>query len=193
MKKILIVFSIALMAYSCSTADKTESKSEKKVDAPANTELAEGSSEIIEAEAMELDTTPRVVGIGGIFFKSAKGDSINTWYSDNLGMSMTPYGSIFESRNANRPEEVNYLSWGTFPESTTYFAPSESDFMINYRVQNMDGLVRNLRANGVIIVDSIVTYDYGKFVHIMDLDGNKIELWEPIDHVLSEMGGPTNK
>ena len=65
--------------------------------------------------------------------------------------------------------------------------------MINYRVQNIDGLVEKLKANGVTVVDEITAYEYGKFVHIMDLDGNKIELWEPIDTVFTAMGGPTTK
>ena len=65
--------------------------------------------------------------------------------------------------------------------------------MINYRVQNIEGLVKKLKQNGVTVLDSIESYDYGKFVHIMDNEGNKIELWEPIDHVFTEMGGKTVK
>ena len=65
--------------------------------------------------------------------------------------------------------------------------------MINYRVQNIEELVTKLKDNGVIVVDSIETFDYGKFVHIMDAEGNKIELWEPIDHVFTTMGGKTTK
>lgn len=65
--------------------------------------------------------------------------------------------------------------------------------MINYRVQNLEGLVKNLKQNGVIILDKIESYDYGKFIHIMDNEGNKIELWEPVDSVFTEMGGKTVK
>lgn len=65
--------------------------------------------------------------------------------------------------------------------------------MINYRVQNIEGLVEKLRNNGVTILDDIETFDYGKFVHIMDEEGNKIELWEPVDAVFTEMGGKTIK
>ena len=78
-------------------------------------------------------------------------------------------------------------------EKTRYFDPSEKQFMINYRVQNMEGLVRKLRNNGVTIVDSIAVYDYGKFIHIMDPDGNKIELWEPVDSVFTKKGWATTK
>ena len=67
------------------------------------------------------------------------------------------------------------------PLTTKYFDPSPKDFMINYRVENLEALVEQLKNEGVTIVDNIESYDYGKFVHIVDLEGNKIELWEPID------------
>lgn len=139
------------------------------------------------------DMTPKVTGIGGIFFRSKNPQEIREWYGQHLGLAINPYGSSFESRNANRPEEINYLQWSPFDENTEYFNPSEKEFMINYRVQNIEGLVKQLRENGITIVDEIETFDYGKFVHIMDPEGNKIELWEPIDSVFTEMGGPTTK
>ncbi len=139
------------------------------------------------------DTVPKVTGIGGIFFKSSNPQKMKNWYKDNLGLAVDEYGSPFEFRNANRPNEVNYLNWDIFEDSTSYFDPSKKEFIINYRVQNIEGLVRNLRTNGVTIVDEIATYDYGKFVHIMDADGNKIELWEPVDSVLTKMGRQTTK
>ena len=127
------------------------------------------------------DSTPKVTGIGGIFFRAKKSKEIMKWYGDNLGLALDGYGSAFEFRNAHRPDEINYLRWSPFDEKTDYFDPSEKDFMINYRVQNIEALVDNLEANGVKILDDIVSYDYGKFVHIMDPEGNKIELWEPVD------------
>lgn len=139
------------------------------------------------------DQTPKVTGIGGIFFKAKDPENTKKWYGDNLGLAITQYGSPFEFRNANRPDEINYLNWSTFPEATEYFKPSKKEFMINYRVQNIDGLVKKLKDNGVTIVDEIEEYEYGKFVHIMDPEGNKIELWEPIDSVFTKMGGPTTK
>ena len=139
------------------------------------------------------DDKPKVTGIGGIFFKCKDPDSTKAWYGEHLGLATTPYGSSFEFRNAHRPDEINYLQWSTFAEDTEYFAPSERDFMINYRVQHIEALVENLKAKGVTVVDEIETYDYGKFVHILDPEGNKIELWEPKDHVFTEMGGPTTK
>lgn len=139
------------------------------------------------------DTTPKVTGIGGIFFFSDNPNDTKEWYAKNLGLEVNEWGSSFEFRNANRPEEINYLQWSPFKKGSEYFLPSKKEFMINYRVQNIEGLVRKLQANGVTIVDKIESFEYGKFVHIMDAEGNKIELWEPIDSVFTTMGGKTTK
>jgi len=139
------------------------------------------------------DTTPKVTGIGGIFFSSENPKETREWYNKNLGLAINDYGSTFEVRNADRPDEINYLQWSPFENGSDYFAPSKKDFMINYRVQNIEGLVRTLKENGVTVIDTIETYDYGKFVHIMDNDGNKIELWEPVDSVLTKIGSETTK
>jgi predicted enzyme related to lactoylglutathione lyase len=151
------------------------------------------ASRKMQTQTMLTDTTPKVTGIGGIFFTTKNPVQTKDWYGKNLGLEINQFGSVFESRNANRPDEINYLSWSPFKEGTKYFKPSEKDFMINYRVQNIEGLVRNLRKNGVSIVDTIESYSYGKFVHIMDQDGNKIELWEPVDSDLTKLGGKTTK
>lgn len=137
--------------------------------------------------------TPKVTGIGGIFFGSENPEQLRTWYGDHLGMAIDEYGSPFEFRNANNPAEINYLRWSPFEKESDYLAPSTRDFMINYRVQNIDGLVKMLKEKGVVFTDTIETYDYGKFVHIIDPEGNKIELWEPVDSVLTRLGGPTTK
>lgn len=141
----------------------------------------------------QKDKTPKVTGIGGIFFFSDNPEKTREWYAENLGLEVNQWGSSFEVRNANRPDEINYLQWSPFQKGSEYFDPSKKEFMINYRVQNIEGLVNKLRENGVTIVDNIETFDYGKFVHIMDTEGNKIELWEPIDSVLTAMGGNTTK
>lgn len=139
------------------------------------------------------DTTPRVTGIGGIFFFSDNPEQTREWYSKNLGLEVNEWGSSFEFRNANRPDEINYLQWSPFKKGSQYFEPSKKELMINYRVQNIEGLIRKLKANGVTVLDEIETFEYGKFVHIMDSEGNKIELWEPVDSVLTKMGGKTTK
>jgi len=128
------------------------------------------------------EATPRVTGIGGIFFYSDNQQETKDWYVKNLGLEINNWGSCsFESRNIIKPDEVNSLQWCPFKKGDEYFSPSKKDFMINYRVQNIEGLVSKLKENGVTILDDIVTYDYGKFVHIMDAEGNKIELWDPND------------
>lgn len=130
----------------------------------------------------------RVTGIGGIFFKCEDPDKMKDWYSQHLGMKTDQYGSMFESRDANNPEQINYLQWSTFKEDTEYFHPSEKQYMINYRVENIEALVEQLKKNGISVVDQIEEYEYGKFVHVMDPEGNKLELWEPIDSVFEESG-----
>lgn len=138
-------------------------------------------------------STPKVTGIGGIFFRSQSPSTTSEWYGKNLGLAIDNFGSAFEFRNANNPEDINYLRWAPFEENSDYFDPSEKAYMINYRVQNIEGLVEHLKENGVTIVDEITTYDYGKFVHIMDPEGTKVELWEPVDGFFTEMGGVTTK
>ncbi|MBE0637601.1 MAG: VOC family protein, partial [Bacteroidales bacterium] len=84
------------------------------------------------------DTTPRVTGIGGIFFFSDDPEKTKTWYTTNLGLEVNQWGSSFEFRNANRPDEINYLQWSPFKNGSEYFAPSQKEFMINYRVQFLE-------------------------------------------------------
>lgn len=127
------------------------------------------------------DKAPKVTGIGGIFFFSDDPKETRDWYAKNLGLDTTEWGTTFESRNINDPDEIDQLQWSPFQSGSSYFSPSKKEFMINYRVQNIEGLVRNLRENDVTILDEIEESDYGKFVHILDSDGNKIELWEPSD------------
>jgi predicted enzyme related to lactoylglutathione lyase len=124
-------------------------------------------------------TTPKVTGIGGIFFFSDNPHETREWYAKNLGFEVNEWGATFESRKSNKPDEIESLQWSLFKKGDEYFSPSKKDFMINYRVQHIEELVKKLKENGVTVLDSITTYDYGKFVHIMDGEGNKIELWEP--------------
>lgn len=158
-----------------------------------NTNTMEEQNNKGEEALSQNDSTPRVTGIGGIFFFSENPEKTKEWYSKNLGLEVNPWGSSFESRNANNPEEINYLQWSPFKQGSSYFEPSKKEFMINYRVQHIEALIENLRNNGVTILDTIETYDYGKFVHILDDEGNKIELWEPVDSVFTEMGLKTTK
>jgi len=123
----------------------------------------------------------KVTGIGGIFFKCKDPKKTTEWYQKHLGLNTNPYGATFEWYEGADSTKKAQTQWTPFPETTKYFEPSTKDFMINYRVDNLAGLVEQLKKDGVTIVDKIETYDYGKFVHIIDAEGNKIELWEPID------------
>lgn len=125
----------------------------------------------------------KVTGIGGVFFKCKDPENMKEWYSRNLGLPTDSYGANFEWRQANDPSKKGSTQWSPFPETTKYFQPSEAPFMINYRVDDLETLVVQLVKDGVTVLDEIESFDYGKFVHIMDPEGNKIELWEPIDEV----------
>lgn len=123
----------------------------------------------------------KVTGIGGIFFKCKDPDKLKEWYKQNLGLNTDNYGTSFEWRQGDDPAKYGFTQWSPFKESTKYFEPSTREFMINYRVENLEKLVDQLKKDGVTVTDEIESYDYGKFVHIMDIEGNKIELWEPVD------------
>lgn len=123
----------------------------------------------------------KVTGIGGIFFKCKDPAKVKDWYKTHLGLNVNEYGATFEWRENDDSTKTGQTQWSPFTENTTYFEPSSKDFMINYRVENIEELVEELKKEGVTIVDNIESYDYGKFVHIMDIEGNKIELWEPND------------
>lgn len=139
----------------------------------------EDSKKQSDSSSSPIDTAPKVTGIGGVFFFSDNPKETKEWYSKNLGLETNDWGSTFESRDINNPDKVNSLQWSPFKKGDEYFSPSKKEFMINYQVQYIEALVDKLKENGVTILDEITSYDYGKFVHILDADGNKIELWEP--------------
>jgi len=130
----------------------------------------------------------KVTGIGGIFFKCKDPKKMREWYEANLGLNTNAYGAVFEWRQGADTTKKGFTQWSPFSEKTKYFEPSTKEFMINYRVDDIEGLVDQLRKGGVIITDKIEIAEYGKFVHIMDLEGNKIELWEPNDIEFEKLG-----
>ena len=121
----------------------------------------------------------RVTGIGGIFFKSKDPKASKDWYKKYLDFNTDDYGCTFWWKD----KEGNDAStqWSPFKQDTNYFEPSKKDFMFNYRVEDLETLIKNLRDEGVTIVDNMQTCEYGKFAWILDNENNKIELWEPID------------
>ncbi|CAN5558647.1 VOC family protein [soil metagenome] len=125
--------------------------------------------------------TKRVTALGGIFFKCRNPELMREWYSKHLGINTDQYGTSFEWRESDNPEEKGYTAWCPFKSDTKYFDPSPKEFMINYRVENLEELLNLLKSENVHVVDEIENFEYGKFVHIMDPEGNKIELWEAKD------------
>ena len=121
----------------------------------------------------------KVKGIGGIFFKCKDPKKMKEWYSTHLGLDTNDYGATFEWKELPESSKEGSTTWSPFAETTKYFEPSTKDFMINYIVDDLEALVEELKKEGVTIVDNLETYDYGKFIHILDIEGNKVELWEP--------------
>lgn len=136
---------------------------------------------VIANNKTEQTPMKKVTGIGGVFFKCKDPKAMNEWYKSHLGFDTTPYGTSFEWQLADGSAKKGLTQWNTFPESTDYFGPSTKEFMINYIVDDLEALMQELNKENVVILDSIETYDYGKFLHIQDPEGNKIQLWEPTE------------
>lgn len=129
-----------------------------------------------------------VTGIGGIFFKCKDPKKLKEWYNTNLGFRNNEYGTNFEWRQAGDSTKRGFTLWAPFRETTKYF---EKEFMINYRVSNMDALLATLATHGILPIDTIQRASYGAFVHIKDPEGNRIELWEPNDVEYNKLGEGT--
>jgi len=121
----------------------------------------------------------RILGIGGVFFKSANRDQMREWYSKHLGLADTGSGAILQWRQHDDPEKEQMTVWSVFPASSDYFGPGPAPFMVNYIVDDMDALLDRLKAEGVSIDPKRMDESYGRFAWIYDSDGNKIELWQP--------------
>jgi predicted enzyme related to lactoylglutathione lyase len=119
----------------------------------------------------------KVTGIGGIFFKCKDPKMVKEWYAQQLGLT-GDWGVNFDWVQADDPTKKGSTAWSPFPADTKYFAPSEKEFMINYLVEDLVTLVAELKAAGVTVLEEIADSEYGKFVHILDPEGNKVELWE---------------
>lgn len=140
-----------------------------------------------------VNNGPRVTGIGGIFFKAKDPAALKAWYSKNLGIRSGGYGSNFEWHQGLDSTKKGFTLWMPFKETTKYFQPSEKQFMINYRVEGLAQLLAQMKTAGILPVDSIEKTSYGNFVHLMDPEGNKIELWEPNDVEFAKMSTVTVK
>jgi predicted enzyme related to lactoylglutathione lyase len=131
----------------------------------------------------------RVTSLGGIFFKCQDPVAIRQWYAHHLGFNTDLYGTSFEWRHSDDPHKKGYNVWSTFGADTKYFEPSQKEFMINLRVENLTWLLSELKNEGIEQIGEIQAFEYGKFAHIIDPEGNKIELWEPIDEAYKDMIG----
>jgi predicted enzyme related to lactoylglutathione lyase len=135
----------------------------------------------------------RVTSIGGVFFKCKDPEAQMDWYAIHLGIKMDQYGSSFQWRQADDKEKKGHTAWSAFKDDTDYFGVSSQQYMINYRVENLVTLVEQLKKEGVTIIDEIEEFEYGKFVHILDLEGNRVELWEANDEVYEKMQNAVTK
>ena len=123
----------------------------------------------------------RVTGIGGVFFKSRKDhDALAAWYHKHLGMPLEAWGGAILRWPDDTAEDKGLTVWHVAGKDSDWFKPGDASFMINYRVDDLDALVAQLRADGVGIVEGPQSHENGKFAWILDLDGNKVELWEPM-------------
>lgn len=140
--------------------------------------LGFATNKTIQSESNKDKTMKKVTAIGGVFFKCKDPDKMKDWYKTHLGLNTDQWGTNFEWRHSEDATKKGFTQWSPFGEKSKHF---EQPFMINYRVENLEWLLGELMKGGVIVVDKIETVEYGKFVHILDLEGNKVELWEPND------------
>jgi len=130
--------------------------------------------------AAKMEQRGRILGIGGIFFKSANRDSMREWYATHLGLADKGEGVMLPWREHDDPQKEHVTVWTIFPNSTDYFDPGHAPFMINYIVDDLDALLDRLQKEGVKIDPKRMNEPFGRFAWIYDSDGNKIELWQPV-------------
>jgi len=121
----------------------------------------------------------KVTGLGGVFIKFQDPENMMKWYQEVLGLTTNDYGVLFSFNGYDEPK--GYLQLGAFPADSDYFGEPKQAYMLNFRVDDLNEFLLHLTEKNVSVLDSIETYDYGKFLHVSDPEGNRIELWEPID------------
>ncbi len=122
----------------------------------------------------------RVTGIGGIFFKAKDAQALREWYQRHLGIELEPWGgSAFRWTDAQGQPFNGTTVWNVFEAGSDYFAPSKSPFMINYRVDDLHAVLKDLREEGCAVQEKVEESEYGKFGWVLDPEGNKVELWQP--------------
>ena len=137
--------------------------------------------EIIERYTVATNDE-RIQGFGGVFFKAEKPKELAAWYDEHLGTEFRKQGyTQLWWREYDNPQRGASTTFGIFKSSSDYFAPSTKPFMFNFRVRDLDATRKRLKREGVTVMDKVQSYDYGKFGWIVDLEGNKIELWQPLN------------
>ena len=121
----------------------------------------------------------RVIGLGGIFFKCKDNEKTKNWYKEHLGIPVESWGALFHWRRHDKPEEETYSVWSPFKEDTDYFEPGKQEYMINYQVEDLHALLKELKKEGVQVMEKTDESEFGKFGWAIDPEGRKIELWEP--------------
>jgi predicted enzyme related to lactoylglutathione lyase len=130
--------------------------------------------------------TQLVTGIGGVFFKAADPAKLRGWYREHLGIDGGEHGIAFFWREEQDAKQFGRTVWSVFPKETNYFGAAEQDFMVNYRVRDLDRLLVKLRAEGVRQVGPVEEYWYGRFAWVIDGEGNRVELWQPVNQSREE-------
>lgn len=130
-------------------------------------------------DSEERTANPLVTGIGGVFFKAENPEALRGWYREHLGLEAGPQGVDFLWRDQDDPTRLSRTVWSVFARDSEYFGSSEQQFMVNYRVSDLDAVMTRLRAGGIEPVKATEEYDYGRFAWIEDGEGNRVELWEP--------------
>ncbi|MFI5205167.1 MAG: VOC family protein [Flavobacteriales bacterium] len=123
----------------------------------------------------------KVTGIGGVFFKCENTEKVKEWYGKHLGIPISPWGAMFKWREHDEPEKEGTTTWAPFKKDSNHFGSPQQQCMINYRVKDLKALLAELKKEGVQQVGDVQEFEYGKFAWVLDCEGNKIELWEPID------------
>jgi catechol 2,3-dioxygenase-like lactoylglutathione lyase family enzyme len=126
-------------------------------------------------------TPPRVRAIGGVFFRSPAPETTRSWYARHLGLRVDVHGTTFAWRQEESPGERGFTQWTPFQADASYLGAPDQQYMINYRVDDLDAMLEKLRSEGVRIDGEVQVEPYGRFAHIMDGDGRRVELWEPVD------------
>ena len=135
----------------------------------------------------------KITGLGGVFFKAKNPNAMKQWYDDNFRLGSDQYGKAFSWRDVNDKEHISYTQWSVMKDDTDYFDPGKQQYMINYRVENLDELLDELKSKGIKQIGAVDKYDYGNFAWVLDPEGNKIELWEPVDQVFTDISEEQKK